>query len=186
MGECHYLEGNYEAQFVITFVHKIMKEIGINPKRLLLEWASSAEATRFVKLMTEFIDQIKGLGKLGESEDIEEETLRIRLEAAKKALEKAKLRMAFSKQAVKLKQKREKGEKIDLTLSEGLKKMIKDEFSLHQIILYLQKSPQSLSNLVDKLNIAEAEVEKYIASLEKKGRVTVKESIPVPVYVIKN
>ena len=186
MGECHYLEGNYEAQFVITFVHKIMGEVGINPKRLLLEWASAAEATRFVKLITEFTDQIKGLGKLGESENVEEETLEIRLEAAKKALEKTKLRMAFSKQAVKFREKREKGEKIDLELSEGLKKMIKDELSLHQIILYLQKSPYSSSNLANKLNIAEAEVEKYIASLTKKGKITVREEGPAPLYIIKN
>jgi len=163
-----------------------MKEIGINPKRLLLEWASAAEATRFVKLITEFTDEIKGLGKLGESENIEEETLKIRLEAAKEALEKAKLRMAFGKQAVKLRQKREKGESADLELTEGLKKMIKDELSLYQIILYLQKSPQSLSNLANKLNIAEGEVEKYIASLTKKGKLTVKEGGPAPVYVIKN
>ena len=163
-----------------------MKEIGINPKRLLLEWASAAEAARFVTLITKFTDEIKGLGKLGESENIEEETLKIRLEAAKEALEKAKLRMAFGKQAGKFRQKREKGESVDLELTEGLKKMIKEELSLHQIVLYLQKSPQSSSNLAKKLNIAEVEVEKYIASLTKKGKVTVREEGPAPLYVIKN
>lgn len=137
-----------------------------------LKWVSAAEAPRFVKLITEFTEKIKDLGKLGESEGIVEEDLKIRLLAAKTALEKPKLRMAFAKQAVKLKEKRKKGE-IELILEEGLRKTIKNELSLNQILLYLEKKPYSISELAEKIGIPSSEVEKHISSLEKKGKISI-------------
>ncbi|GAB6887928.1 hypothetical protein JCM13304A_14260 [Desulfothermus okinawensis JCM 13304] len=36
--------------------------MGINPDRFTIEWVSSAEAPRFAKLVTEFVEKIKGIG----------------------------------------------------------------------------------------------------------------------------
>jgi len=46
----------------IRFLKEFLSFSGIEPDRLRLEWVSSAEATRFVEVITDFIDQVKELG----------------------------------------------------------------------------------------------------------------------------
>jgi hypothetical protein len=78
-----------------ALVHKVLKGIGIKEERFSLQWASSAEAPRFVKLITEFTNQVKELGPLGEAEGIEPEEIKKRLDAALGAVSDRKVRMFF-------------------------------------------------------------------------------------------
>jgi len=80
---------------VHSLVRMILAEVGINPERFALEWASAAEAPRFVKLITEFTAKVRELGPLGESEGLSQEELKARLEQALKLAESRKLRMTF-------------------------------------------------------------------------------------------
>ncbi len=186
LGECHYISGNYEAQFVVAFAHEILKELGINPERLRLEWASAAEGAYFVKVITEFTQWLKDVGRLGTSEKIAPEELKLKLKAAVMALEGSKLRMNFAKEAVKLKEKRERGEALEVAVSEGLKNTIKKEIAFYLSSLYLKQGPHSVSDLAQKLNFPEAEVEKFISALSKKGLITLQQQEPVPIYVAKS
>ena len=61
-GDCHYTSGNYKAQRRIIMLRNMLKELGIDPQRLRLEWISASEGGRFAELVTEFTDQIKALG----------------------------------------------------------------------------------------------------------------------------
>ena len=54
---------------VSALVKKVLAEVGINPDRFGLQWASAAEAPRFVKLITDFTMKTKELGPIGESRD---------------------------------------------------------------------------------------------------------------------
>jgi hypothetical protein len=78
-----------------ALVSKVLKEIGVNPERFSLQWASAAEAPRFVKLITEFTDKIKELGPLGQSEGIEPDEMKTRLDKALDAVNSRKVRMVF-------------------------------------------------------------------------------------------
>ena len=78
-----------------ALVSNVLKEVGINPDRFSLQWASAAEAPRFVKLITEFTDTIKELGPLGASEGIDPDELKIRLDKALAAVSSRKVRMVF-------------------------------------------------------------------------------------------
>ena len=61
MGDCHYLYGNYMTIKRMTFLQEILKFMGLEG-RLHLEWISSAEAQKFVQVVTDFTDKIKSLG----------------------------------------------------------------------------------------------------------------------------
>jgi hypothetical protein len=74
---------------------KVLEEVGIKPERFSLKWASAAEAPRFVKLITQFTEDIKKLGPLGEAEGLEPEELKARLTKALKVMEDRKVRMFF-------------------------------------------------------------------------------------------
>ncbi len=97
LGDCQYLYGNYEATVIVKVSSEILKQIGINPKRLLLSWHSATEGAQFAKKISEFVDEIKSLGPLGKSENLESEALIERLKTAMETLKKLKIRMTFGK-----------------------------------------------------------------------------------------
>jgi len=76
-------------------VSNVLEGIGVNPERFSLQWASAAEAPRFVKLITEFTDKIKELGPLGQAEGIEPDEMKARLDKALAAVSSRKVRMVF-------------------------------------------------------------------------------------------
>ena len=80
-------------------VANVLKEIGVNPERFSLKWASAAEAPRFVKLITEFTGRIKELGPLGRAEGIDPAEMRTRLERALAAVSSRKVRMVYGNTA---------------------------------------------------------------------------------------
>ena len=78
-----------------ALVSNVLKEIGVNPERFSLKWASAAEAPRFVKLITEFTAKIKELGPLGQAEGINPDEMKARLDKALVAVSSRKVRLVF-------------------------------------------------------------------------------------------
>jgi len=67
-GDCHYSEGNYKCMRRLPITKKIVEGMGIDPRRVRLEWVSASEGGRFTSLVTEFTEEIRALGPL----DLEE------------------------------------------------------------------------------------------------------------------
>lgn len=63
-GDCHYVEGNYKTLRRITLFKKMLPDLGIDARRLRLEWISAAEGKKFAQVMDEFTEQIRSLGPL--------------------------------------------------------------------------------------------------------------------------
>lgn len=61
-GECHYIEGNFQAQKRIELVKKLLHDFGIEPERLRLEWISASEGTIFAAVIKDFTEAIRSLG----------------------------------------------------------------------------------------------------------------------------
>ncbi len=62
LGECHYMEGNFNAAKRMAVIKNLLAFTGIDPARLRVEWVSSAEAPKLVEIVTDFSNQIKALG----------------------------------------------------------------------------------------------------------------------------
>jgi len=60
--DCHYLAGNFKAQRRILMLKELLKQLGIEPERLRLEWISAAEGEKFAKVVKEMVAEIKRLG----------------------------------------------------------------------------------------------------------------------------
>jgi heterodisulfide reductase subunit A len=69
IGDCHYLEGNYDMLRRYNEIHEILEKVGINPDRYRLEWVSASEGKRFSEVVTEFVNKIKTLGPLSKTGD---------------------------------------------------------------------------------------------------------------------
>ncbi|MHA1310143.1 MAG: hydrogenase iron-sulfur subunit [Candidatus Helarchaeota archaeon] len=62
IGDCHYISGNEYAEKRFKKTQEIIKLMGIDPKRIRLEWVSAAEGMKFANLIGDFTNQIKELG----------------------------------------------------------------------------------------------------------------------------
>jgi heterodisulfide reductase subunit A len=69
IGDCHYLEGNYDMLKRYDEIHDILDKVGINPDRFRLEWVSASEGKRFSQVVTEFVNRVKELGPLSKMGD---------------------------------------------------------------------------------------------------------------------
>jgi coenzyme F420-reducing hydrogenase delta subunit len=61
-GDCHFKSGNTKAARRVTFVKKLLKEIGIEEERLAMFTMSAGMGTRFAQVAGEFTEQIRKLG----------------------------------------------------------------------------------------------------------------------------
>jgi len=80
---------------VSALVKKVLAEVGIKPERFGLQWASAAEAPRFVKLITDFTIKTRELGPIGQAEGLSPEELKIRIDKALALVSDRKLRIAL-------------------------------------------------------------------------------------------
>jgi F420-non-reducing hydrogenase iron-sulfur subunit len=61
-GDCHYIGGNYRTRRRVALLRFLIKQFGLNPERLALEWISAGEAQRFAETVNGFIGTIERLG----------------------------------------------------------------------------------------------------------------------------
>ncbi len=61
-GDCHYMVGNYKIRRKVALVKMLLSQLGLEPKRVRLEWVSAAEGQRFAQVVTDFIEEVKELG----------------------------------------------------------------------------------------------------------------------------
>ena len=64
LGDCHYQEGNYKTLRRLPFLKRLIKDFGIDPRRLRLEWVSASEGDRFAKVVNEMTEEMRQLGPL--------------------------------------------------------------------------------------------------------------------------
>ena len=63
-GDCQYREGNYKALRRHHLLRRLLAQLGIDERRLVLDWVSMAEADKFVELTTTFVATLESLGPL--------------------------------------------------------------------------------------------------------------------------
>jgi coenzyme F420-reducing hydrogenase delta subunit len=173
LGECHYVtEGNYDALFNMHFGRKLLERIGINPKRLRLEWISASEGTRYAEVMNDFGKQLKALGPLGESEGLDAETLKLNLMAVTKLLPYAKL-----VERERLRVKFDKQEQYDEYFASDefnrlFEELIVDKLAISRIMLLLRDNPLSARDIAETLGIEANEVSKHLSHSSRLGLVS--------------
>jgi len=61
-GDCHYVSGNYKTRRRVTLLKRALSDVGIDPRRVHLEWISANEGAKFQRTMESFIAEIARLG----------------------------------------------------------------------------------------------------------------------------
>jgi hypothetical protein len=152
----------------------LLEQLGIDQGRVGLEWVSAAEAPLFVKKITSFTDRIRGLGYLGEKEELDRERLLRKIAAARGALEGMKMRSAFARQAKQVKETNSYGEFPD---PEKLRSSLKGEMTLQEVYLSLQDEKRSAAELASELNLSDEQINSALETLQKKKMINADNSI---------
>jgi F420-non-reducing hydrogenase iron-sulfur subunit len=63
-GECHYLEQNYKAMRRFLLLRRTLAQMGIEPGRIKLIWASAAEGVKLAEEITKMVAEVRDLGPL--------------------------------------------------------------------------------------------------------------------------
>jgi F420-non-reducing hydrogenase iron-sulfur subunit len=63
-GECHYLEQNYKALRRYLLLRRTLVQMGVEPGRVKLVWASAAEGVHLAHEIAKLTEEIRALGPL--------------------------------------------------------------------------------------------------------------------------
>jgi len=60
--DCHYISGNFKALRRINLLKRVLRDFGIEPERVKLEWVSASEGDKFAAVVRDMVEEIKKLG----------------------------------------------------------------------------------------------------------------------------
>lgn len=171
-GECHYTGGNFQADIRVKVLRRVLGNMGLSRDRLVFRWMSSAEGAKFVSNVTEFIERIKELGPLGQAEGEADGELKVKLLAAKNAVEGMKLRWVLGKQTEFETDGNLYGEvftphEIERMFSE----IVMDECAIQEILLLLKEQALSVPELAEKVGVSSPRALRHLVNMRKMGMV---------------
>ncbi len=174
LGTCHYITGNYYTKRRMKTTKNVLKNVGLSPDRVIVEWVSAAEGERFATLVKEFTERVKKLGPLGKETDMKLEHLKARLLAAKEALAQQRIRWLMGREMELVEDKNVFGEKVPQEEFDQLMfQTIEKELAKRRILLSLGKDTLSVREIAKKVGNSPSEVLRNMTSLERAGLVSV-------------
>lgn len=94
LGECNYItHGNYHALNTTLLSKKLLKQIGLNPERLRVEFMTSGDGLLFTQMVDDFTTKIERLGRLGEAEGLDPDEVESRLQKVIRLIPFVKMKM---------------------------------------------------------------------------------------------
>lgn len=59
LGNCHYINGNYNAERRVSILKNILHQVGFDENRVWLRWISASEGKLFADTVREMVDELK-------------------------------------------------------------------------------------------------------------------------------
>ena len=179
LGDCHYLEGNYEAVKKIEMVLKFLKLIDFD-NRVKLEWVSASEGARYATVITEFTDHIKSLGPSPAGGDNPDEEILDKLRAMEEAAGGDRMRALVGRERKITEQENVYGEQVSLEkFNEIFDSAIIEEYERNRILVSLEKDERSVKDLAAELEIESSMVLEHMTILKTRGLVDFGELIGI-------
>jgi len=170
LDECNYTtHGNYDALANTYIAKRLLKHIGINPKRLRTEFMSGADGNLLAEYTDHFSGEIKELGPLGTSEGLSRDELKIKLEAARKLIPYLRL---VERERLRVPEKTKKAytEFFESYETKNLfDKIVSDKLAISQILLLLKDKALSTSDIAQNLDLNPSDVSRHMNTSSRQG-----------------
>ncbi len=179
LGDCHYLEGNYEAEKKFEMVKKFLKLINFD-NRVRLDWVSASEGARYASVITEFTEHIKTLGPSPAGGENPNKEILGKLRAIEDAAGSDRMRALVGRERKIIEQENVYGEKVPLDkFNEIFDSAILEEYERHRILISLQKDRKSVKDLAAELDIDPSIILEHMTILKTRGLVDFGEIIGI-------
>jgi coenzyme F420-reducing hydrogenase delta subunit len=70
-GDCHYMAGNFHARRRFAAFRQLLDFVGVDLQRLQFSWVSAAEGGKWVEVVTDLTEQVRGMGPMQEFKALE-------------------------------------------------------------------------------------------------------------------
>jgi F420-non-reducing hydrogenase iron-sulfur subunit len=179
LGDCHYLEGNYEAEKKFDMVIRFLKLIDFD-NRVRLDWVSASEGARYAAIIKEFTDHIKTLGPSPLGGDNPDKEILEKLRAIEQAAAGDRMRALVGRERKIIEQENVYGEKVSIDkFNEIFDSAIIDEYNRHRILISLKDDSKSVKDLAIKLKLDPSVVLEHMVILKSRGQVDFGELIGI-------
>jgi F420-non-reducing hydrogenase iron-sulfur subunit len=150
---------------------KLMEYIGLNPERLRIEFMSGADGNLLAEVTNDFTEKVRALGALGVSEGLDQNSLKFKLEAARKLIPYLKL-VEREKLRVPVKSEEAYNDFFESSQTNRLfDEIFSDKLAVSQILLLLREKPLSTSDISEKLGLNPSDVSKHMKRSSMHGLV---------------
>ncbi|TFF90966.1 MAG: hydrogenase iron-sulfur subunit [Promethearchaeota archaeon] len=177
LGDCHYLDGNYEAVKKYEMTEKFLSLVGLK-NRIRLDWVSASEGQRFGEVVTKFVNDIRDLGPSPLSGDNPDLELVDKLKAIKMAVSGKRMRALVGRQRNLIEEENVYGEKIDEDAFLKLfDQAIQEEYERHQVLVALDKGDKSVKDIAAEIQIDPSVVLDHMIILKARAEADFKELV---------
>jgi F420-non-reducing hydrogenase iron-sulfur subunit len=183
-GDCHYLEGNYEAIRKFDMTKKFLEIVGLDD-RIRLDWVSASEGVRYGEVVTKFVNDIRELGPSPLSGDDYDKQLLQKIRAISLAVSTSRMRSLVGRERKLTEESNVYGEKYPKDQFEQLMDIaIKEEFERHLILVAMEDGSKSVKSLAKELDIDPSVVLEHVLVLKKRSQVDFQEIIEnTPIFM---
>lgn len=183
-GDCHYLEGNYEAEKKFEMVENFLKFVNFD-NRVRLEWVSASEGVRFGEVVKDFTEKIRELGPSPLNAEQVDNKLLDQLKALENASTSNRMRALVGRQRKITEEENVYGEKYPPEkFKEIMLQAIKEEYERHRILLSLEDKSKSVKDLAVELGIDPSIVLEHMLILKSRSEVDFQQIIKnTPIFM---
>ena len=170
-GDCHYLEGNYQAQRKIKMTSQLVELTGLEPERLRLEWVAASEGERFSKVVTDFTNHIRKLGPSKLSGDNPDPRILTNLNAAKQAALDFRLRAIVAKELMIVEGGNVYGEtKPQSEWDDFMREALEAEYERKKLMGFIGEQSMSVKDLAKEMELPPDRVLDHVVFLRRRNQ----------------
>lgn len=168
-GNCHFIEGNLQAQERVRTMKRLMELAGLRPERLEIRWSSTVNEGLYTATVREFSHSISEMGPSPLSGESPDPVLRENMLSARCVLEDYRIRAVAGKALELTERGNVYGERVsrdEFGAFEG--EAVGTEYLRHRIRRLL-KTPMTVPELSEKLDLDTRIVFRQVVALCGKG-----------------
>ncbi len=171
--DCHFVDGNVQAERGVKMLKKLIALAGLEPERLSLVWYSPVEKASFSQVATEFSRAVAGFGPSPLREAKPESPVMVNILAAKNAASEFRLRVLLGREKELTENVNVYDEKLTQDEFDALMDdVVQDEFVRHKISLLTKTRPLSVKELAQTMEMKPAAVLKQIVNMRRRNMIT--------------
>ena len=170
--DCHFIEGNLQAERAVKMLKQLLELTGLEPERLGLLWYSPYESKSFSQFAKEFSKEIGKFGPSPLKNAKPESPVMINILAAKNSASEFRLRVLLGREkelteGVNVYSEKLTQEEFDTLLDD----VVQDEFIKYKICLLTKAKPLSVKDLAQAVEMKPATVLKQIVDMRRKNMI---------------